>query len=46
MSNDPASEQELAGIREEIDRIDRQIQELLNRRAGCAQRVAEVKKAE
>ena len=46
MSNDPASEQELAGIRGEIDRIDQQIQELLNRRAACAQRVAEVKKAE
>ena len=46
MSTESASERELAGIREEIDRIDQQIQELLNRRAGCAQRVAEVKKAE
>ncbi len=46
MSNDPAAEQELAGIREEIDQIDQQIQDLLNRRAACAQRVAEVKKAE
>lgn len=36
----------LAGMRAEIDAIDRQLQELLNRRAACAQQVAEVKKAE
>lgn len=36
----------LADIRAEIDGIDLQLQELLNRRAGCAQRVAEVKKTE
>jgi len=41
-----ASEEELSRIRAEIDRIDLQLQQLLNQRAGCAQRVAEVKKAE
>ena len=41
----PASA-DLERIRGEIDRIDRQLQELLNRRAECAQQVAEVKKAE
>jgi chorismate mutase / prephenate dehydratase len=39
-------EAELQRIRAEIDRIDQQIQDLLNRRAGCALEVAEVKKAE
>lgn len=39
-------EKELERIRAEIDRIDLQIQDLLNRRAACAQEVAEVKKAE
>ncbi len=36
----------LERIRAEIDGIDLQLQELLNRRAECAQQVAEVKKAE
>ena len=36
----------LERIRAEIDGIDLQLQELLNRRAACAQQVAEVKKAE
>jgi chorismate mutase/prephenate dehydratase len=35
----------LASIRQEIDAIDDQILSLLNRRAGCAQRVAEIKTA-
>ncbi|MBP8924591.1 MAG: prephenate dehydratase [Pseudomonadales bacterium] len=37
---------DLEQLRNEIDRIDQQLQELLNRRAECAQQVAEVKKAE
>jgi len=37
---------ELLKIREEIDAIDQQIQQLINARADCAMRVAEVKKAE
>jgi chorismate mutase/prephenate dehydratase len=41
-----SSDAALARIRAEIDSIDQQIQELLNRRAGCALEVAEVKKAE
>ncbi|MGB1236962.1 MAG: chorismate mutase [Pseudomonadales bacterium] len=36
-------EQELLALRDEIDEIDRQIHELINQRAGCAQRVAQVK---
>ena len=36
----------LERIRAEIDGIDLQLQELLNRRAECAQQVAEIKKAE
>jgi chorismate mutase/prephenate dehydratase len=39
-------DKELERIRAEIDRIDLQIQDLLNSRAACAQQVAEVKKAE
>ncbi len=35
----------LASIRHEIDAIDDQLLELLNRRAACAQRVAEIKAA-
>lgn len=35
--------QELEQLRQSIDAIDRQIHELINQRAGCAQRVAEVK---
>ena len=41
MSNNP----ELLKIREEIDAIDQQIQTLINARADCAVRVAEVKQA-
>lgn len=36
-------EKELRVLRDQIDSIDRQIHELLNRRATCAQNVAEVK---
>jgi chorismate mutase/prephenate dehydratase len=39
-------EVELQRIRDEIDVIDRHIQDLLNRRAACAQQVADVKRAE
>ena len=38
------SEQEkLLGIRDKIDAIDKQIQDLINQRAECAQQVAEIK---
>ena len=37
---------DLDQVRTEIDNIDRQIQELINRRAGCAQQVADIKMAE
>jgi len=38
------SEQEkLLKIRDQIDRIDRQVQDLINQRAACAQQVAEIK---
>lgn len=40
-----ANEQKLAGIRQQIDAIDKQIHDLLNQRARCAQDVAEVKLA-
>lgn len=36
----------LEQIRQQIDSLDQQIQELINQRAQCAQQVAEVKKAE
>lgn len=36
-------EQKLAKIRDRIDELDKQIQELINARAHCAQEVAEVK---
>lgn len=36
-------QQELAGVRQEIDSIDAQLLELLNRRARCAQQVGEIK---
>ena len=39
-------EYESRTIREEIDAIDQQIQDLINARADCAMRVAEVKQAE
>lgn len=38
-------DEKLAQIRQEIDVIDKQIHALLNQRARCAQRVAEVKEA-
>lgn len=38
-------ETELLKLRDEIDAIDQQIMALVSRRAGCAQRVAEVKQA-
>lgn len=37
---------DLDQVRVEIDAIDREIQELINRRAGCAQQVAEIKMEE
>lgn len=46
MTGSAPPEAELQRIRDDIDVIDRQIQELLNRRAACAQQVAEVKRAE
>jgi len=39
------AEQQLTAVREQIDAIDRQIQSLINQRAVCAQKVAEIKKA-
>ncbi len=46
MTADASPEAELQRIRAEIDAVDREIQALLNRRARCAQQVAEVKRAE
>lgn len=43
MSQQSAQELALGEIRKEIDAIDRQIHQLLNQRARCAQAVAEVK---
>ena len=40
------SDARLLGLRERIDRIDRELLELLNRRAGLALEVGEVKKSE
>lgn len=37
---------DLQQVRDDIDAIDQEIQRLINRRAGCAQRVAEIKLAE
>ena len=37
---------ELSAVRGEIDAIDAQLLELLNRRAGCAQKVGEIKAAD
>ncbi|MCP4212991.1 MAG: prephenate dehydratase, partial [Halieaceae bacterium] len=42
MEKDKALEQ----VRADIDAIDRDIQALINRRAECAQQVAEIKMAE
>lgn len=39
----PTQEQELHHLRQQIDAIDRQIQTLINERAACAKRVAQVK---
>jgi chorismate mutase/prephenate dehydratase len=41
-----SDEKDLDKVREQIDSIDRQLQELINRRAGCAQEVADIKLAE
>ncbi len=41
-----SNEEKLSAIRERIDSVDAQIQELINERARCAQEVAEVKQAE
>jgi chorismate mutase/prephenate dehydratase len=41
----PGGEHPLAAIRREIDSIDDQLLALLNRRAACAQKVAEIKTA-
>ena len=38
-------EKELRILRDQIDSIDRQIHQLLNQRASCAQSVAEVKQS-
>jgi len=40
-----SQEQQLGLLRDEIDSIDQQIQSLINQRAACAQRVAEVKQS-
>lgn len=41
----PVNEGELLSLRDQIDSLDQQIQQLISARAGCAQRVAEVKLA-
>lgn len=41
-----SDEKDLDQVREEIDSIDQQIQSLINRRAGCAQEVADIKLAD
>ncbi len=41
-----SDEKDLDKVREQIDSIDRQLQELINRRASCAQAVADIKMAE
>jgi chorismate mutase/prephenate dehydratase len=41
-----ADERDLEQVRVDIDAIDQEIQSLINRRAGCAQRVADIKLAE
>lgn len=38
-----SEEKKLQNIREEIDQLDQQIQDLINQRASCAQKVAEIK---
>ena len=39
------AEKDLDNVRAEIDAIDRQIQELISRRANCAKQVADIKMA-
>ena len=41
-----ADDRNLEQVRADIDAIDREIQALINRRAECAQRVAEIKTAD
>ena len=41
-----SADDKLAGLRNRIDTLDKQIQELINARAECAREVAEVKSAE
>ena len=41
-----ASDDQLAAIRADIDSIDKQLLELINARAECARRVAQIKLAE
>ncbi|MDR1849116.1 MAG: chorismate mutase, partial [Zoogloeaceae bacterium] len=36
-------QQELSGVRREIDALDEQLLEILNRRARCAKQVGEIK---
>jgi len=43
--NNPANEAQLSQLRDEIDRIDNEICQLISDRARCAQNVADVKKA-
>lgn len=44
MSDTPMTEQQqLTQIRNQIDSIDKQIQDLIGKRAGCAQKVADIK---
>jgi len=44
MTNANDSQPDLGQLRDEIDRIDNEVQQLINKRAQCAQQVAEVKK--
>jgi len=44
MTNAKDSQPDLGHLRDEIDRIDNEVQQLINARAKCAQQVAEAKK--
>ena len=44
MAESPSPEPELPGVRDRIDAVDRELMELLNRRARLAQEVGEVKR--
>jgi chorismate mutase / prephenate dehydratase len=46
VSTDKPDKKTLDGVRARIDEIDRELQRLLNERAACALRVAEIKQAE